>query len=74
MPPFYFLYPWFSKSLAVSDYFQSAKALSLAKRMMYLMTSTMPIAQSSLLPSPPLFFTLTIETPINRTFQPDMRV
>ena len=41
-----FLYPWSSKSLAVSDCFHSANTLPLAKRMLFTMSMMLGIGYS----------------------------
>lgn len=43
---FLFLYPWSSKSLAVSDCFHSANTLPLAKRMLFTMSMMLGIGYS----------------------------
>lgn len=50
-PPFsfLFLYPWFSKSLAVTDAFHSLKTLPLAVRMLFTVSMMIGIGYSSIL-------------------------
>lgn len=43
---FLFLYPWLSKSLAVSDCFHSAKTLPLAERMMFMVSMMLGMGYS----------------------------
>ena len=46
LAPFLFLYPWSSKSLAVSEFFRSANTLPLAKRMLFTMSIMLGIGYS----------------------------
>ena len=43
LAPFLFLYPWSSKSLAVSEFFHSANTLPLAKRMLFTMSMMLEV-------------------------------